>query len=101
MSNEAEPPGTAVGYSLKTVVSITGVNRETLIEYCEHGLLPVAAEQVEATEYDDELIGLIRRVENLRSIHGINLAGIQMILNLTNEVENLRRELKFRVDADH
>ena len=97
----SEGTDSTVSYSFKTLVSITGVNRETLIEYCEHGLLPVAAEQVEDTEYDDEIIGLIRRVENLRTIHGVNLAGIQIILNLSNEVENLRRELKFRVDADH
>jgi DNA-binding transcriptional MerR regulator len=101
MTEGADPPDSTVSYSLKTVVSSTGVARETLIEYCEHGLLPVTAELVEDTQYDDEIIGLIRRVENLRTIHGVNLAGIQMILDLTNEVENLRRELKFRVDADH
>ena len=101
MTDKSAASDSAVGYSFKAVVSITGVNRETIIEYCEHGLLPMTAEQVEETEYDDETIGLIRRVDALRTIHGVNLTGIQMILNLSNEVEYLRRELKFRVDADH
>lgn len=98
MSDEDVISASTVAYSFKKVVSITGVNRETIVEYCEHGLLPVPAEQVENAEYDDQLINLIRRAETLRTTHGINLAGIQMILSLTEEVENLRRELKFRVD---
>ena len=98
MSDEEVISTSTVGYSFTNVVSITGVNRETLVEYCEHGLLPVPVEQVENAEYDDQLINLIRRAEALRTTHGINLTGIQMILSLTEELENLRRELKFRVD---
>ncbi len=87
-----------VAYTFETVVAITGVDRTTIIEYCETGLVPVASGPVENAEFDDELINLIRRVETLRTVHGINRTGIQMILELTNEVERLRQELKFRLD---
>ena len=87
-------------YSFTNVVSITGISRETLVEYCEVGLLPVSPAQIDQTQFDDQLINLICRVEALRKTHGVNLAGIQMILDLVDEVESLRRELRFRVDGD-
>ena len=90
-----------VSYSVTKVVSITGVNRETLVQYCESGLLPISPDRLEDSEFDDQLVNLICRVESLRIVHGVNLAGIRMILTLTEELENLRRELKFRVDADY
>lgn len=96
---EAQIENETATYSFEKVVSITGVNRTTIIEYCETGLLPFAAEQAEQTEFNDELINLIRKVETLRTIHGINHAGIHMILDLMDEVEKLRQELKFRVDG--
>ncbi len=88
-----------VKYSFESVVAITGVDRATIIEYCQTGLLPVAVEQVEGMEFDDQMINLIRRVERLRTIHGINQTGIRMIMDLTDELERLRQELKFRLDA--
>jgi len=97
--NEIKSENQIITYSFEKVVTITGVDRTTIIEYCETGLLPIAVEQVERMEFDDQLINLIRRVETLRTVHGINYAGIQMILDLTDEVEKLRQELKFRVDG--
>lgn len=98
MSEEEVISESAISYSFTQVISITGVNRETIVEYCEQGLLPVPAKQVENTEFDDRLLSLLRRVEALRTIHGVNFAGIQMILSLSEELESLRRELRFRVD---
>ena len=34
----------------------------------------------------------LRRIEYLRTVGGVNLPGIKMILHLTNEVERLREE---------
>lgn len=96
---EAHIENEGTTYSFEKVVSITGVNRTTIIEYCETGLLPFAAEQAEQAEFNDELINLIRRVETLKTVHGINDTGIHMILDLMDEVEKLRQELKFRVDG--
>ena len=99
MKEEENKAGNAaLTYSFDRVLAITGVDRTTIIEYCETGLLPVGADQVETADFDDQFINLIRRVETLRSVHGINQAGIQMILDLTDEVERLRQELKFRLD---
>lgn len=100
MNRDPSPaPAEAGAYSLEMVVRITGVGRETLAEYCAHGLLPVAAEDLEAAAFNDRLVCDIRRIVFLREQHGINLAGIRIIHELEAEVERLRRELRFVREA--
>ena len=99
MNDDEVIPESAVRYSFTKVITITGVSRETIVEYCEFGLIPVSVDEVEEADYDDRLINLIQQAETLRNIHGVNLAGIQMILKLSEEVEQLRQELRFRVDG--
>ena len=82
-------------YTLATVMHITGIDRATLLEYCEAGLLPVEPARMEAAEFDDHLVCTLRQIEFLRETHGVNLAGIRMIHQLLAEVEQLRRELRF------
>ena len=86
-------------YTLQAVVEITGVQRETLVQYCESGLLPLPAKDLEKTDFDDHLVCSIRRIEFLRQAHGVNLAGIRMITELLAEVERLQKELIFARDA--
>ena len=45
--------------------------------------------------FDDEAIRIVRRIEYLRSVCGLNLAGIKLVMALTEEVERLRNELRF------
>ncbi len=102
MSPQHHPPDAGPGagrYTLTMVMQLTGVERETLVQYCEEGLLPFPAAALEATEYDDATVCTIRRIELLREKHGLNLAGIRMIHALLAEVERLRRELDFRREA--
>lgn len=100
MTNHDEPDdlNLPASYTLKTVLHLTGVQQETLVAYCEQGLLPVAAAELDSAEFDDHFIRLVRRIESLRAEHGINLAGIHLILELLNEIERMEHELKFRVD---
>jgi len=46
-------------------------------------------------EYLKEAICILQRVEYLRNFCGINLPGITMILDLVNEAERLRAEVRF------
>ena len=41
-------------------------------------------------QFDEAAIYRIRRIEYLRAVHGINLAGIKMIFDLLRDVEHLR-----------
>jgi DNA-binding transcriptional MerR regulator len=91
--NESRP---GVLYSLEAVVHLTGVPRRSVLVYCKSGLVqPAGDTQASEFMFDDEAIYRIRRVEHLRSVHGINLAGIRMIFDLMREVERLENEMRF------
>jgi DNA-binding transcriptional MerR regulator len=95
-----DPPVEPRRYTVTAVTRLTGVDRATLVEYCEAGLLPLEAARLEAAEFDDHLVCTIRQIEFLRENHGVNLAGIRMIHQLLAEVERLRRELRFVREGD-
>lgn len=82
-------------YSIETVVQITQTPRHQIAVYCRHGVIsPVTAPEREGWWFDDEAIRMLRRVEWLRVEHGLNLAGLRVISELSREVERLREEIR-------
>src|SRR5688572_21440919 len=91
--NEPQP---GVIYSLDVVVHLTGVSRRNILVYCRSGLVRSSGDpQAGEFTFDDEAIYRIRRVEQLRTAHGINLTGIRMIFSLMHELERLQNEMRF------
>lgn len=86
-------PGAA--YSLETVAELTGLSRRSILVYTKSGL--VRAEERSEGDYvfDEEAVYTIRKIEILREAHGVNLAGIRMILDLMDELRALEREMRF------
>jgi MerR family transcriptional regulator/heat shock protein HspR len=48
----------------------------------------------EDPRYSEEDLLLLRRIRRLRSDLGVNLAGVEVILHLYRQLEDLRRELE-------
>jgi len=46
-------------------------------------------------EFTEEAIYTMRRIEHLRTVHGLDLAWIKTMFDLLDEVERLRAELRF------
>src|SRR5262245_15722580 len=93
---QVSEPQPGVLHSLDAVVHLTGVSRRSILVYCKSGLIrPANDPQEEPLSFDDEAIYAIRRVEHLRSVHGINLAGIRMIFDLLDELRRLENEMRF------
>lgn len=83
-------------YSLTAVAEIVRVPRRRIAIYCRHGLIAPAAHAPAAEwRFDDEAIRLLRRIEHLRETLGMNLRAIKVVLGLVEEVEHLRREVRF------
>jgi DNA-binding transcriptional MerR regulator len=97
MSDETElEPQTEACYSLDSVENLTGVSRQEILIYCRSGLVsPFGSVESEDLTFNDEGVYRIRRIEYLRAQQGINLAGIRMIFELTNEVRRLENEIRF------
>ena len=89
-------PEPGVQYTLESVAHLTGVSRRSILIYCKSGLVHARVDdEIGAMSFDDEAIYTIRRIEYLRGIHGINLAGVQMIFDLMRELRRLEEEMRF------
>jgi DNA-binding transcriptional MerR regulator len=89
-----EPDPDAV-YTIETVANLTHVGRHSILVYYKHGLLSsVQAPESGGYYFDDESIRSLRRIEHLHNALGINLEGTRMIIELANEVERLRNEVR-------
>jgi DNA-binding transcriptional MerR regulator len=83
-------------YSLEAATHLTGVSRRSILVYCKTGLVrPVVDEEYGAMSFDEEAIYNIRKVEYLKRLHGVNLAGIKMIFELMQKVKQLEDEMRF------
>ncbi|HYE33054.1 MAG TPA: chaperone modulator CbpM [Methylomirabilota bacterium] len=83
-------------YNLDVFVRITGVPRRSVLVYCRAGLLrPCGNGLNDALEFDDDCVHTLRQIERLRDHHGVNITGVKIILDLMQELEATRRELRF------
>jgi DNA-binding transcriptional MerR regulator len=84
-------PDPAVVYSLEAAAQLAHVPRRMILIYCKHGLVSLAGDPGSGGYFfNAEAIRALRRIQSLRAICGDDLAGIQIILELTDEVHRLR-----------
>ncbi|HAV62450.1 MAG TPA: hypothetical protein DCY13_08815 [Verrucomicrobiales bacterium] len=94
-----EQPIERQSYTLEAVLEITGVERDTVLRYCEIGVLAIGPDEIDDADFTDESIRRLLLAEHLRCQHGLNLVGVRMIMELTAEVERLREELRFQLES--
>ncbi len=78
---------------VRELVETTGVSASTLRVYREAGLIEPAAREGRAYLYDEDTIETVRRIQRLRNDLGVNLAGIQVILEMRRTIEELQEHL--------
>lgn len=89
-------PNPDVLYNLDAAAHLAGVPRRSILIYCRAGLVrPVFQPPYGVMEFTEETIHTIRRIEHLRTAHGIDLAWLKSMFDLLDEVERLRAELRF------
>ena len=83
-------------YTIEAIADLAQVPRRLIVLYYKHGLVAPAGKSPESGWYfDDRAIHVLRRIEYLRSACGMNLTGIKLMMNLMQEVERLREEVRF------
>jgi MerR family transcriptional regulator/heat shock protein HspR len=87
MNPSRHDPGDDHGYSLDVVAEITGISSQTIVRYQEVGL-------IRSDCLDDEDLRKLRRIDYLQDTCEANLAGIKLILDLLEKVEQLQSELR-------
>ena len=89
-------PKPGILYSLDVTAHLAGLPRRSILIYCRHGLIhPVLQPPHGVMEFTEEAIYALRRIEQLRTAHGLDLAWIKTLFDLVNEVEQLRAEVRF------
>jgi len=84
---------TTAVYVISVAAELAGVHPQTLRIYERRGLVDPARTGGGSRRYSDEDIEQLRRIQELTS-EGLNLAGVQKVLELEAELAELRRQLE-------
>jgi MerR family transcriptional regulator/heat shock protein HspR len=101
-------------YIISVAAELAGVHAQTLRIYERKGLIEPSRTEGGSRRYSERDITLLRRIQDLTNA-GVSLAGVRRILDLEDElaaaqdrideleamIEELRREMKARVEAAH
>lgn len=81
-------------YSIERASQLANVSRRRILIYCKRRLVsPIANPEIEGYWFDGETLRALKQIEELRTICNEPLAGVKLILNLTQEVQRLRNEM--------
>ncbi len=76
------------------ITRTVGVPRSTLRSYEVAGLIEVMERVGPTTFYREDTIERVNRITRLREELGVNLAGVQVILEMREKIENLQQNLE-------
>jgi MerR family transcriptional regulator, heat shock protein HspR len=85
-------------YVISVAAELAGLHPQTLRIYERKGLVDPARTGGGSRRYSDADIAQLRRIQELTS-EGLNLAGVQKVLELETELEQTRRELAVAEEA--
>ncbi len=80
-------------YVISIAATMLGVQTYTLRYYEKIGIIEPSRSQGNVRLYSDRDIAQLRRVKTLMDDLGVNLAGVEVILRLTQHVVELQRQM--------
>ena len=96
---EVFQPDPSALYSLDVAAHLAGVTRRAILVYCRAGLVrPVFQPPYGMMAFTEQAIHLIRRIERMQAVHGIDIARVKTMFDLIEEVDRLRAEVRFLRD---
>ncbi len=85
-------------YSIGTVARMLNLHQQTIREYEREGLVHPKRTQGGTRLYSEADVERIRLISYLTQELGINLAGVEVILRMKEELEEMRRITKLIID---
>jgi len=80
-------------YIISVAAELAGVHPQTLRIYERKGLLRPARTAGNTRRYSERDIDRLRLIQELTQRHGINLAGVKMIMSLQQDVDRMQRRM--------
>jgi MerR family transcriptional regulator/heat shock protein HspR len=91
----AEPPERTRGvYMISVAAELAGMHPQTLRIYETRGLITPQRSPKNTRLYSQEDVDRLKRIQELTSELGMNLAGVERVFELEEEVERMRRRMR-------
>ena len=81
-------------YMIGVAAELCGVHPQTLRQYERLGLVVPSRAGAKNRLYSETDILRVRRIQRLTQEMGVNLAGVELILRLLEDMEDLRKDLE-------
>lgn len=85
-------------YTISVVSRLVKLHPQTLRNYEDHGLVVPHRTSGNFRLYTERDVQRLRKIVRMTNDLGVNLAGVEVILNLTERVETLQLELEILQD---
>ena len=83
-------------HSLEAAARLAGVPRRSFLVYCRAGLVhPVWQPPYGVMQFTEEAVHTARRIRHFHAARTGDLVWVKSMLDMVNEVESLRAELRF------
>ncbi len=90
-----EPPGRARGvYMISVAAELAGMHPQTLRIYEARGLITPKRSPKNTRLYSQDDVERLRRIQQLTSELGMNLAGVERVFELEEEIDRMRRRMR-------
>lgn len=92
------------GYTISVVAQLVSVHQQTLRHYERLGLIEPQRGKGEIRYFTPDDIERVQQIRRLVEELGVNLAGVEVILNMREEMERMQRETEELIQhmrADH
>jgi len=91
----AESPDTDRGvYMISVAAELAGMHPQTLRIYETRGLITPKRSPKNTRLYSQQDVDRLRRIQELTTELGMNLAGVERVFELEEEIERMRRKMR-------
>jgi MerR family transcriptional regulator, heat shock protein HspR len=94
MAKKREQPEDRAVYIISVAAELAGVHPQTLRIYERKGLLRPARTPGNTRRYSERDIARLQMIHKLTQEHGLNLAGVRMIVEMEDQIERMRRRVE-------
>jgi MerR family transcriptional regulator, heat shock protein HspR len=85
-------------YMIGVAAQLCGIHPQTLRQYERLGLVVPSRAGAKNRLYSENDIRRVRRIQQLTQEMGVNLAGVEIILRLLDDMEDMRRDLEQQLE---
>src|SRR3954452_14209842 len=81
-------------YMISVAAELAGMHPQTLRIYESRGLIQPKRSPKNTRLYSQEDVDRLRRIQELTTVLGMNLAGVEKVFELEGEIERMRRRMR-------